>query len=67
MQAKRIVWAMLAVSIYLGLLTNDAGPLTPDVGVVGTSAAIDECIRVDPSGGGVSVDPNQCVTSPAYR
>jgi hypothetical protein len=62
MHARRMVWAMLAVSIYLSLLHADTGPTVPVQAETPVDTTVDGCVAVDPSSG-VTVDPDDCVTT----
>jgi hypothetical protein len=63
MQARRTVWFMLALSIYLGLFPTDGGPTVQAGDADGTSSADDDCVTIGPDGR-VTVTPGDCVPPP---
>jgi len=66
MQTRRIVWSVLAVSIWLGFLGGaDAGPTAPVQAV--DDASMMACVTVDPYSGGAWVNPEDCVDPPTLQ
>lgn len=63
MRTQRIVYAMLALSIAVGVGPLEATPVAPAMAEEEGDATSDPCATVDPYTGEVTVDPD-CVTGP---
>ena len=67
MQARRMVWTMLAVSIYLGLFPTGHGPTAPVTASDATTpdtATYDECVSIG-ADGRVTITPGDCTPATA--